>query len=105
MEIFLRVALIALFVLGLAQIIFALITGEGNALNVIIGVVGLLLGVAVIVISFKVNSPWYLIAMAFGSAACFAGTCVPGENQAVLIGCGIVAAVFNLISCLLVFIH
>ena len=105
MELFIRIGLIIMLVLGAALMLTAFISQGDAGVSTVVSVIGTLFGVAMIVISFMIGAPWYIIAMLFVTTICFIISCIPTDSFVGGFACGLIIAICNLISVLLVFLR
>ena len=78
METFFRVALIILLVASVLTIFTSFAEG---AFPFIVAVISAIFGIFVIVVAFKIGSPWYIIVALFVSELCFVISAIPFEGE------------------------
>ena len=103
MELFIRIALIAMLVLAALLMILAWSEAGSEGGCTVVGVLSLLLCIATIVISYRIPSPTHIIVMLYFSAVSFGVSLIPAQPATGFVG-GLAAAILNLICVLMVFL-
>gem|GEM_PF-4035604 len=88
MLVLVKIMTVLLLLMSLGLLFFIFYRKNVGRLPQIVGVVGALLGVVVIILSFKVPLPWYIIVLLFLVEMSFIGSAIPFENSMEKTGIG-----------------